>query len=74
MTLICIFIFAHNSISHIQLRLALEMPKDTERARVREIRDINSLKYTRGGTSPEGVLGVPAHTEAGSQSLRESVH
>lgn len=31
MTLICIFIFSHNSISYIQLRLALEVPKDTEK-------------------------------------------
>lgn len=65
MALICIFIFAHNSLSYIQLRLALEVPKDTEKEQELEKLEISSLKYTGGGTSPEALLEAPAHTEAG---------
>ena len=36
MTLMCIFIFTHNSIFFIQLRLSLEVPKDTEKEQVLE--------------------------------------
>lgn len=68
MALICIFIFAHTSLSYIQLRLALEVLKDTEKEQKLEKLEISSLKYTGGGTSPEALLEAPAHAEAGLQS------